>query len=73
MRRLMTFVMGMVTGGVLLWGAMQYHVIRAKDGIRLVSKVNATLAKTYVDIRGFTVADWANNTDFSSSKNEKFL
>ncbi len=63
MRRLMTFLMGMVVGGLLLWGALQYHVLHTKSGLRLIPKVNANLAKTYVDIRSFTVADWARNTD----------
>jgi len=63
MRRIMTFVMGMVAGGLLLWGGLQYHVLHTQDGLKLVPKVNASLAKTYVDIRKFTVADWANNTD----------
>ena len=63
MRRMMTFLMGMVVGGLLLWGALQYHILHTQDGLRLVPKVNASLAKTYVDIRGFTVADWAEHTD----------
>lgn len=63
MRRMITFVLGMVVGGLLLWGALQYHVLHTRDGLRLVPKVNASLAKSYVDIRGFTVADWAQNTD----------
>ena len=28
MRRLMTFILGMITGGVVLFGAMSYHLIR---------------------------------------------
>lgn len=63
MRRIMTFVTGMVFGGLLLWGALQYHLLHTKSGLRMIPKVNASLANTYVDIRGFTVADWARNTD----------
>lgn len=58
MRRLMTFLMGVVTGGVLLFAALHYHVIRAQDGFHLVAKAQPQLPATYVDIRGFTVADW---------------
>jgi len=65
MRRLMTFLMGMVTGGLLLWGALQYHVLRTNEGIRLVPKVDAKLAGTYVDIRGFTVVDWTRHADLA--------
>lgn len=63
MRRIMTFLTGMVVGGILLWAALQYHLLQTNSGLQLVPKVNAGLAKTYVDIRGFTVADWAQNTD----------
>ncbi|MGI9429911.1 MAG: hypothetical protein ACR2NM_14715 [Bythopirellula sp.] len=63
MRRLMTFGMGMVFGGLVLWAALHYHVLNTKSGLRMVPKVNASLSKTYVDIRGFTVVDWARNTD----------
>jgi len=63
MRRLMTFLMGVVVGGLLLWAALQYHLLHTNQGLKLVPKVNAGLAKTYVDIRGFKVTDWAQNTD----------
>ena len=63
MRRLMTFILGMVVGGVLLYGAQQNHLIRAKDGFHLVPKVKPQLAATYVDIRNFTVSNWAQHAD----------
>lgn len=63
MRRLMTFAMGMVVGGALLYVALQYHIIHSKQGLHLIPKASATLAKTYVDIRQFTIADWTRNTD----------
>ncbi|MEM8947512.1 MAG: hypothetical protein AAGD11_20225 [Planctomycetota bacterium] len=63
MRRIVTFAMGMIAGGLLLWGALQFHVIRSKQGFHLVAKVNASLANTYVDIRQFTIADWTRHTD----------
>ncbi len=58
MRRLWTFALGVVVGGLLLWGALQYHVLNTKQGLKFIPKVNAGLAMTYVDIRQFTVADW---------------
>lgn len=65
MRRLITFGMGMVFGGLLLWAALHYHVLNTTSGFHLIPKVNASLSNTYVDIRGFTVADWARNTDLA--------
>jgi len=76
MRRMMTFFTGMVAGGLLLWGTLQYHLVQAKDGLHLIPKVNAGLAKTYVDIRGFTVADWARHADLAlalSNANQQAL
>ncbi len=67
MKRLMTFLCGMIVGAVLLFGALQYHVIRANDGLHLVPKLNAKLAATYVDIRSFTLADWAQNPDLAAA------
>lgn len=65
MRRMMTFVMGMIVGGLLLWFALQYHLIHSRQGLHLIPKVDAGLAKTYVDIRKFTLADWTKNTDIA--------
>lgn len=65
MRRLMTFGMGMVVGALLLYGALNYHVIQSKQGLHFIPKASASLSKSYVDIRQFTLADWARNTDIA--------
>lgn len=67
MRRLMTFLMGVVTGAILLFAALHYHLIRADDGLHFVRKVDSKLAATYVDIRGFTVADWTQHPDVAAA------
>ena len=63
MRRLMTFFLGMVAGGVLLYMAEHYHLVRAGDGLHVIPKVESKLAATYVDIRKFSPADWARHAD----------
>ncbi len=63
MRRVMTFFLGMVAGGILLYGAEHYHLVRAPDGFHLIPKTESKLAATYVDIRNFTPADWAQHAD----------
>jgi len=63
----MTFFLGMITGGVLLFGAMNYHLIRAPDGFHLIPKISPKLAAAYVDIRGFTVADWTQHTEIATA------
>ncbi len=67
MRRLMTFFLGMVTGGALLFGAMNYHLVRATDGVHFVPKVSPKLKAAYVDIRGFTIADWAQHSEITEA------
>lgn len=63
MRRLFFFAAGVIVGGVLIYLALQNHLIRSKKGFHLIPKANATLAKSYVDIRDFTLADWKRNAD----------
>jgi hypothetical protein len=65
MRRFSTFIFGMVAGGLLIYAALNYHLIHAKDGVHLVPKVDATLASTYVDIRNFGPGDWAQYPDIA--------
>ena len=59
MRRLSTFIFGMVVGGLLIYVALNYHLIRAQDGMHMVPKVEATLASTYVDVRSLGIRDMA--------------
>jgi hypothetical protein len=67
MSRLSSFLLGMVAGAGLLQGATNYHVVRAADGFHLVAKQPARLAETYVDIRGFTMTDWAAHPQLASA------
>jgi hypothetical protein len=67
MRRLMTFFLGMVTGGVLIYAALNFHLIRAQDGLHFVRKMEPQIAATYVDIRGFTFVDWKTHTDVAAA------
>src|SRR5690606_33936412 len=63
MRRFSTFIFGMATGGVLVYLALYYHLIQAKDGLHLVPKTESKLAATYIDVRNFTPADCAKHGD----------
>lgn len=60
-------MLGMATGAILLYAATLYHVVRANDGFHFVEKLQPRLAETYVDIRPFTVADWANHPQLASA------
>ncbi len=65
MRRLSTFFFGMVAGGLLIYAALNYHLIQAKDGLHLIPKVDATLACTCADIRNFGPSDWAQHPEIA--------
>ena len=67
MRRLSTFIFGMAVGAGLLYGALNYHLIRADDGLHVVPKLNVELSSTYVDIREFTPADWSKRPQLASA------
>jgi hypothetical protein len=61
MSKFNTFLCGFVMGAVSLYCAMTYHVIRAEDGVHVVRKVSAGLGGAYVDIRGFSAAQWTEH------------
>jgi hypothetical protein len=67
MPRLSSFLLGMATGAMLLHGATTYHVVRAADGMHLVPKQPPRLSETYVDIRTFTLNDWAGHPQLASA------
>jgi hypothetical protein len=57
----------MVAGAALLQGATNYHIVRASDGFHIVPKQPARLAETYVDIRAFSMTDWAARPQLASA------
>lgn len=67
MRRLSSFLLGMATGAMLLHGATMYHVVRASDGYHLIPKQPPRLSETYVDIRTYSMNDWAGHAQLASA------
>ncbi len=61
MGRMGSFIAGMVTGAAILAMATHYHIVRGKQGVFVVPKVQNNLSDIYVDTRGFTVSDWAEH------------
>lgn len=61
MRRISSFLMGAVVGGVLVFISLKFHLVRAEDGFYLVPKVRSTFRHAYVDIRGFGAAQWSEH------------
>jgi hypothetical protein len=67
MKRYLSFLLGLVTGAALLYVAMSFHVVRSRDGFNLVAKTPARLSETFVDIRTFTMADWASRPQLAAA------
>ena len=67
MSRLPSFLFGVVTGAAMLHVAMSYHLVRTRDGIELVAKGPARLSEASVDIRTFSVSDWAGHPQLAAA------
>jgi hypothetical protein len=57
----------MATGAMLLHGVTMYHVVRAADGVHLIPKQPPRLSESYVDIRTFSMNDWADHAQLASA------
>jgi hypothetical protein len=67
MGKLGTLIFGAILGAGLVFGAQRYHVVRSDEGFYLVPKVGSTFAETYVDIRTFTLSDWASHKTLAAA------
>lgn len=67
MSRVSAFLFGMGAGALILHAAMTYHVVRANDGIHVVPKNPPRMAEAFVDVRQFTMSDWAARPELASS------
>ncbi len=61
MGRIGSFVAGVIVGVSSLAVATHYHVVRGKEGVFVVRKVQNNLSDIYVDTREFTPADWVDH------------
>lgn len=61
MSRLSSILLGIVIGAGLVYGALNYHVLRTPEGVEFVPKLSATFSETYLDVRQFGVSDWAEH------------
>ncbi len=66
MGRFFFLLLGFVIGGSAIYTAFKYHVVKADSGIELIPKGTPSLADTYVDIRNYTVSDWAAHPTLSA-------
>ncbi len=66
MGRFFWLLLGFAIGGSAIYGAFNYHVVKADPGFELVPKHTASLSEIYVDIRNFSVSDWAAHPALSA-------
>src|SRR5262245_44673283 len=66
MPRIGSFLLGVTCGAALLHIAMNFHLVRAGDGFHLVGKRPARLSEMYIDIRQFSVSDWAGHPQLAT-------
>lgn len=67
MSRWSSFLSGAVTGAALIFVVMSFHVMRADDGFHFVAKQPARLSETFVDIRDFSISDWAGHPQLATA------
>ncbi len=67
MEKLSTFLLGAIVGAALVYGSLKYHLVRANDGFHMVVKSDAEFAGAYVDIRNFSLEDWAKHPDLAAA------
>ena len=63
MRRITWMLFGGAVGSLLMFGALQYHVLRTSDGFSYVPKRSVTLKDTYLDVRDWSPLDWSHHPD----------
>ena len=61
MSRLGSLLLGVVLGAALVYGALNYHVLRTPEGLEFVPKLSATFSDSYLDVRQYKVSDWADH------------
>jgi hypothetical protein len=66
MGRISTLIFGFALGCAAIYGAFNYHVVKSDSGLEFVPKRSASLSETYIDIRKFTVSDWAAHPALSA-------
>lgn len=67
MPKIFVFLIGLALGGILMFSAMTFHLLRGRDGFHVTAKIPARLGETYVDIRSFNMTDWTQRPQLAAS------
>ena len=64
MKKLKPFFVGAIAGSLLMFVALQFHMIRSEDGFRLVPRTpQPSLGLSFVDLRHWTAADYTDRPE----------
>ncbi len=67
MRKISSFLFGVVVGGALVFCGQRYHVVRTTSGFEFVPKLTSGFAETYVDVRNFQASDWEKHKTLAAA------
>lgn len=67
MRRILTWMIGMVVGGGVVFTAFQYHVVRTDQRFLVVPKQQSDWREAYVDVRGWSIQEWGEHARLSQN------
>ncbi len=67
MNKLSSFVFGCVVGAGLMFGALNYHVVKTNEKVHLIPKQKASLRETYVDVRDFSPQQWTEHPELAAA------
>ena len=51
----------------MLYAAMNFHVVRARDGFHMVNKQPPRMSEAYVDVRSFGMTEWAGHPQLATA------
>ena len=57
----------MIVGGLVIYAAINFHLVRARDGFHVVAKQPPRMAGAYIDIRKFSISDWAGHPELTAA------
>ena len=66
MRRLIVLLVGAVLGGICVFAAFQFHLVRSEKTVLVVRRQRADWRDAYVDIRGWSYREWDRHQELSS-------
>ncbi len=67
MSRIFAILFGVVLGGVFVFMAFEYHVVRTRERILVVAKQRASLRDPFADVRTWTSAQWRDHSELADN------